>query len=157
MRAWIELVLFLLIALPITIIDVREYRIPDLLTFGGITAFFLLKLLWNEQPVWILVSEGAVGFGVFWLIWWVTRGQIGLGDAKYSAFIAVAAGFSTWFAALFIASVIGVMTAAVLIVLFKADRKTRIPFAPFLTVGAALSFLLMMTTSLRSFLPDFRM
>lgn len=157
MHGRIEVILFLLIALPVTIIDVREYRIPDFLTFGGIAAFILLKLLWNEQPAWTLVSEGAVGFGVFGLIWWITRGQIGLGDAKYSAFIAVAAGFSTWFAALFIASVVGVVTAAVLIVLFKADRTTRIPFAPFLTVGAALSFLLMMTTSLRSILPDFRM
>jgi len=157
MHGWIEFALFLLIALPITVIDIREYRIPDILTFGGIAGFVILKLLWKEQPVWMLGLEGAIGFGVFWLIRWMTKGQIGLGDAKFSAFIAVAAGFSTWFAALFIASVVGLVSAAVLIMVFKADRKTRIPFAPFLTVGAALSLLLIMTTSFRGVLPDFRM
>ena len=141
MHGWIEFVLFLLVALPITFFDIREYRIPDLLTFGGIAVFIILKLFWKEQPIWMLALEGAIGFGVFWLIWWVTRGQIGLGDAKFSAFIAVAAGLTAWFSTLFMASVIGLVSAAVLIMIFKANRKTRIPFAPFLTIGATISLL----------------
>jgi len=154
MHGWIEFVLFMFVALPITFFDIREYRIPDFLTFGGIAAFIVFKLLWKEQPIWMLALEGAIGFGVFWVIWWLTKGQIGLGDAKFSAFIAVAGGLSIWFASLFIASIIGLMCAVVLIVLFKANRKTRIPFAPLLTMGAALSLLL---NGFRGLLPDFRM
>ena len=152
MHVWIEFTLFLLIALPITFFDIREYRIPDFLTFGGIAAFIVLKLLWHEEPVWMLVLEGAIGFGVFWLIWRLTNGQLGLGDAKYSAFIAVAVGLSSWFVALLIASFAGLVGAAMLMVLFKFDRKTRIPFAPFLTMGAAISILL---SGFRGQLPGF--
>lgn len=153
MHVWIEFILFLLIALPVTFFDIRDYRIPDFLTFSGIAAFIFLKLLWHEESAWMLVLGGTTGFGVFWLIWRLTNGQIGLGDAKYSAFIAVAAGLSSWFVALFIASFVGLVGAAVLIMLFKFDRKTRIPFAPFLTMGAAISILF---HGFRGLLPDFR-
>lgn len=141
MQVWIEFVVFLLVAIPITLIDIRQFRIPDCLSLGGVAVFVALKLIWREQPIELVASELVLGFGVFWLIRRVTKGQIGLGDAKYSAFIAVAAGLSAWLVSLFIASVIGLLCAVVLIVIFKVDRRARIPFAPFLTAGATLAIL----------------
>ena len=135
MRSWIEFALFLLVALPITYFDIREYRIPDSLTFSGIAVFVILKLFWKEQPFGMLALEGIIGFGAFWLIYRASGGQIGMGDAKFSALIAVAAGLSTWFAALLVASVTGLLCAALFIILFKADRRTRFPFAPFLPLA----------------------
>ncbi|MGO9409239.1 MAG: prepilin peptidase [Spirochaetia bacterium] len=141
MEVWIEFVVFLLVAIPVTFIDIRHYRIPNYLSLGGVVVFVALKILWREQAIPTVVTELVVGFGVFWLIWRFTKGQIGLGDAKYSAFIAVAAGLSAWLISLFVASVIGLLCAAVLIVFFKVDRHARIPFAPFLTAGAILAIL----------------
>ena len=152
MHGWIEFALFLLVALPVTFFDIREYRIPDLLTFSGVAAFVVIKLLWNEQSVGTLALDLAVGFGVFWLIWWMSSGQMGLGDAKFSAFIAVAGGLTTWFGALFVASTTGLATAAVLKLLCKSDRPARIPFAPFLTLGAAVS---LQFQGFHHLLPDF--
>ncbi len=142
MNVWIELGLFLLFAIPITIFDLREYRIPDALTIGGILLFFAIKLLAGEEPVWLLCAECSTGFGLFWLIRLVSKGRMGLGDAKFSALIAVAAGFFPWFAALFIACAAGLVCSAVLVAFFKADRGMRIPFAPFLSVGAAAALCL---------------
>ena len=139
MHGWIEFALFLLVALPVTFYDIRQYRIPDFLTFSGVAAFVVIKLLWKEQSVGTLALDLAVGFGVFWLIWWMTSGQMGLGDAKFSAFIAVAGGLTTWFGALFVASTTGLAAAVVHKLLSKSDRAARIPFAPFLTLGAAVS------------------
>jgi leader peptidase (prepilin peptidase)/N-methyltransferase len=82
-----------------------------------------------------------VGFGVFWMIWRLTRGQIGLGDAKFSAFIAVTTGFAGWFAALFIGSLLGLLSAGVLVGILKTDRRVLIPFAPFLAMGAFITIL----------------
>ncbi|MGA2479297.1 MAG: A24 family peptidase [Spirochaetia bacterium] len=141
MQNWIFVSLFLLVAIPITLFDLKEYRIPDFLSLGGIAVFILLRLLWQRQPPWIVVLDGAVGFGAFWLIWWVTKGQLGLGDAKYSALIAVAAGLSGWLVALLAASVVGITCVGIFIVIFRADKKMRIPFAPFLTLGATASLL----------------
>ena len=141
MHVWIEFVVFLLIALPITVIDIREYRIPDLLSLGGAALFVAMKLVWKEQPPVHLALQLFVGFGVFWLTWWFTKGQIGLGDAKYSAFIAVAAGLPAWLLSLLVAAATGLVCAAVLVVLLKGDRHARIPFGPFLTAGATVAIL----------------
>ncbi len=136
MNVWIELGLFLLFAVPITIFDLREHRIPDALTIGGILLIFAIKLLAKEEPVWLLCSEGFAGFALFWLIRLISRGKMGLGDAKYSALIAVTAGFDSWFTALFIACAAGLVCSALLIAFFRADRGMKIPFAPFLSLGA---------------------
>jgi prepilin signal peptidase PulO-like enzyme (type II secretory pathway) len=142
MQAWINISVFLLFAVPITVFDVKEYRIPDLLTLGGILVFALMKLLLEKESIGIIAAECAVGFGVFWLIRFFSKGRMGLGDAKYSALIAVAAGFYSWFIALFIASVVGIACVVVLIRFSRMDRAQRIPFAPFLSVGALAALVL---------------
>lgn len=140
-HAWFELLLFLLFAIPVALIDIREYRIPDFLTFGGIVAFVVLKVLWNEESLPLLALECVAGFAALWLVRRLTRGQLGLGDAKFSAFIAVTPGFQWWFAALFAASLLGILCAGVLIGILKVDRRMKVPFAPFLTLGTSIALL----------------
>jgi prepilin signal peptidase PulO-like enzyme (type II secretory pathway) len=154
MNRCLELFLFSLFAVPITLIDIREYRIPDFLTLSGTAVIITLKLLWEDQTAFQLAAELCAGFGVFWLIWRLTNGQIGLGDAKFSAFIAVTTGFPGWFAALFVASLLGLLSAGVLIGILKVDRKVVIPFAPFLTVGAWSAIFL---GSFFGLMPEFKM
>ena len=141
MNTYLESFLFLLFALPITLIDIRECRIPDLLSLGGAAVFAALKLLTREQSPVQLSAECLIGFGVFWLMWRFTGGQVGLGDAKYSMLIAVAAGLHGWFAVMLFASLAGIVVAVIMIWGLKLDRRTRIPFAPFLTIGTVLAVL----------------
>ncbi|MGO9307799.1 MAG: prepilin peptidase [Spirochaetia bacterium] len=154
MNRWIDLLLFALFAVPITLIDVREYRIPDVLTLGGTAAFVVLRLLTGNQSLLELAGELGVGFGVFWLIWRSTGGKIGLGDAKFSGFIAVATGFPGWFASLFLASLLGFLSAVVLVAICRVDRKVAIPFAPFLAAGALIDLLF---GSFLGMMPEFEM
>ncbi len=137
MHTWIELAIFLLIAVPIAVIDLREFRIPDFLTLGGAAVFAALKIFWDGVPVWLVAAEAAAGFGVFWLIHVVTKGKMGLGDAKLSAMIAVACGFFFWLIALTVASVVGLAAALILIASGRKTRSQRIPFGPFLGIGGA--------------------
>ncbi len=142
MESAVQIGLLLLFAIPITIFDLRQYRIPDYLTFGGIFFFIVLKVVRGGSSPALIALECGLGFGVFWAIHHLTRGKMGLGDAKYSALIAVAVGLLPWFVTLFIASVAGVLFALVMILVFGMDRRTQIPFAPFLTLGAVLALLL---------------
>ncbi len=139
---WIEFACFIAFALPITYFDIRELRIPNILTYGGIAVFILLKIILAVEPVGIICMEVFIGFGAFWIIRYFTKGKMGLGDAKYSALIAVAAGLYAWLASILVASIIGLCAALFLIGILKKDRQTRIPFAPFLTAGACTAFLL---------------
>ena len=138
---WLYLSAFLLFAIPITFFDLLSFRIPNILTFTGIAVFFTINMLLNKESFGLLCMEVFIGFGLFWLIFYFTKGKMGLGDAKYSALIAVAAGLYSWLASIFIASIIALITALFLIVILKKDRKTKIPFAPFLTVGASVAIL----------------
>ncbi len=128
--------LFLLIAAPASLFDVRKYRIPDYLTLGGILLLAGLRVGLGLSTVWMVALQGCVGYGAFWLIHRVSRGGMGLGDAKFSALIAVAVGLLQWLVAVLAATVAGLVFAAVMILVFRRDRHMRIPFAPFLTLGA---------------------
>ena len=96
----------------------------------------------NEITVLTDTDDGApkgkhvIGFEV------CTSDECGLGDAKLSALIAVVLGLNKWIIAVFIASASGLILGLILIKLGKIDKKTRIPFGPFLAFGAVLSFLL---------------
>jgi prepilin signal peptidase PulO-like enzyme (type II secretory pathway) len=140
----VDLPLFLLFAVPITLTDIREYRIPDALSLGGIAAFVVLRLLaWTGAgTLWEPLVSCVLGFGSFFLIRLATGGKLGLGDAKLSALVAVAAGAQGWLAAVFIASVSGLLCAAVMVGALGFDRKARIAFAPFLCLGGALAIAL---------------
>lgn len=144
-RVAIDLPLFLLFAVPITLFDLRQFRIPDSLSIGGLLAFAALRVFSGQLPgsIWESLAGCALGFGSFVLIRLATRGKLGWGDAKFSAMIAVATGMRGWFVAVFIASVAGLLYVA----LSRGGQgggsgRTRIAFAPFLALGGAIAIAL---------------
>ena len=139
MISWVELSAFLVFAIPITVFDLRELRIPDALSLGGIAVLAACKTMLFHAPVLEMLACVTLGFGVFWVIRRVTGGKLGLGDAKYSAFIALSIGLYGWFMTLFVASITGLACALILIATAHARKGTRIPFAPFLTLGALVT------------------
>jgi leader peptidase (prepilin peptidase)/N-methyltransferase len=128
-------------------IDLREYRLPDLLTLP-LTGLGLLAtpLVLEASPLWQTASAAigfllmaGIGFGYARL-----RGQpgLGLGDAKLMA----AAG--AWLGAEALASVLlwacGSAIIAVLLARWRGSAlsaKTRLPFGPFLGFGIWLVWL----------------
>ncbi len=98
-----------------------------------------MNLLADTASFPFLLLEVFLGFAVFWVIRVATRGKLGLGDAKYSAFIAVSLGLHGWLAALMVASVTGLCTGLILVGFHRIPRTARIPFAPFLTFGSVVS------------------
>jgi len=135
----VEYSLFLLVAAPILVFDVREYRIPDILSLGGLLVLSGLQLAFAQATLGEIAVECCLGYGSFWLIHRLTRGGMGLGDAKFSALIAVAVGVLPWLVALLAASLAGLAFAGFRIFVLGRDRRARIPFAPFLTFGAMVS------------------
>jgi prepilin signal peptidase PulO-like enzyme (type II secretory pathway) len=139
MESAMQIVMFLFFAIPITFFDLKDLRIPDVLSLGGTAFFAVWKIARGTSTVGMVALECGVGFGLFFLIHLVTRGRMGLGDAKYSALIAAAAGLLPWLVTLLIASVAGAVFAIIMISFFGMDRRARIPFAPFLSLGAVLA------------------
>ncbi len=74
------------------------------------------------------------------LIYVVSKGGFGLGDVKFAAVLGIWLGFPGILVGLALAFLGGGLAALLLCALQKASMETRIPFGPFLSAGAFLSF-----------------
>ncbi len=124
--------------------DLKHRLILNVITYPGV----LVALVLSEwSPGLTLTSSviGAVGVALFFLIQnLVSRGSIGLGDAKLGALVGAVTGAGPTGAHLgavyaVIAGVfIGGATAIALLVTRVRKLKDPIPYGPFLCAGAAL-------------------
>jgi len=137
---WTELVILLGFLAPIVVEDIRFKRIPDVLVLPAIGVFVLKRAICGEGQVHIPLLYGALGFGFILLLSLLSRGNIGLGDGKLSALLAVVFGFQGWLIALFIASSAGLLYGGLRMKYGGMKREERIPYAPFLTLGGLVSF-----------------
>jgi prepilin signal peptidase PulO-like enzyme (type II secretory pathway) len=131
--------LLILLLLTISIIDIRTKRIPDYLIYSGIVFFLSYNILIKKQSILILFTLIFTGFIPFFLIWYFTKGKLGLGDAKFSAFLALALGLRSWFVMVFASSFTALIFALYMLKVKKITGDTKIPYGPFLSLGALIS------------------
>lgn len=133
--------------------DLKYQIIPDkiialavLVIFGYLvlTTFnsvFVYKTLF-EHPLLIHTATGILAFLFFLFIYFVTRGRgMGFGDVKLSFLIGLILGPILTFLALYIAFLTGAGIGIILILWKKKGLKEKIPFGPFLVIGAFISLL----------------
>ncbi len=82
---------------------------------------------------------GLIGFGVFYLLWFVFPRGVGFGDVRLSGLLGIALGWLGWgeFASgLYGGFFLGAIVGLVLIVARVMTRKQMVPFGPFMLIGA---------------------
>ncbi|HVB93764.1 MAG TPA: A24 family peptidase [Acidimicrobiales bacterium] len=85
---------------------------------------------------------GAVAFGLFFTIWWFMPQGMGYGDVRLAGVIGICTGYLSLvhaYLAFFGGFVIGMVFGLIMMAVLASGRKTRIPFAPALSVGAVLA------------------
>ena len=120
-------------------IDFRQKIILDevlvVLALAGLTYVGICGKGWQQSFFGALTGSSILG-----LIYIISKGGMGLGDVKYAGVLGIWTGFPGILVNLYAAFFLGGAIALLLCVLYKADRKTRIPFGPYLSAGAVLSF-----------------
>ncbi len=139
-QIYIRLLLFLLFAVPITIYDCREMRIPDILSMGGTLSMMVLIAAQNPAVFPIRVAEIALSVLFLLCIRSASGGSLGLGDIKYAALIASFLGFWFWIIGMLTASCTGIAWKAVSQRSVISSSRPAFPFAPFLTAGTLVSY-----------------
>jgi len=131
----------LLIALAwLSLIDFREFRLPNFLTFTLITAGLLYNLV-TSTDFYPYLLGAVLGYAVFWLIENIYKAirkkdGLGRGDAKL---LAAGGAWCAWMGLPFIV-LIGSGTALIWLVM-SGQAKTkdmRLPFGPFLSLAIAI-------------------
>ena len=131
--------IFLAALVAITVIDLRHQIIPDAITLPGIVvglaaSFAAGRISWLESLVGVLL-----GGGVFVVIILVSRGGMGGGDLKLGAMLGAFLGWQALLVALFVAVMLGGISAVALLLSGRLARKDAIPFGPFLALGGAVA------------------
>jgi prepilin signal peptidase PulO-like enzyme (type II secretory pathway) len=124
-------------ALVISILDIRSFRIPDILLI--FLAIFLLisDFLANNFPV-SGVFAGALAFTLFFVVYVTTHG-LGFGDVKYAGLIGYFLGPQLLIPGFLLASCSALLVWITGFVFFKWNRETKIPFGPFMSIGAFMA------------------
>lgn len=135
---------FAAVTVPLTVIDLRTLRLPNVLTLSAYPIVAVLLLLpaladgrWTSYTRAMLA--GAIVLALFVVLHLVNPSGMGLGDVKLAGPMGAMLGWVSW-QAVFVGVVIGFALVAVvgvaMIAARRADRKTALPFGPFMLVGA---------------------
>ncbi len=147
--AWdsVAYALFCSCLIVITFVDLEFQIIPDRITLPGIILgtfagallmpdpFMRTALLGYKASLIGLLSGG----GFFYLVAVLSRGGMGGGDIKMMAMVGALMGWKAVMLTTFLGSLSGSIVGIFLMVFKGRGRKAKIPFGPFLALGAAIT------------------
>jgi leader peptidase (prepilin peptidase)/N-methyltransferase len=126
-----------------SIIDLEHRLIPDEISIGGaVVGLGFAFLPGNKIDPFSALIGAIAGFLVLFIVgqgyYLLTRREgMGLGDAKLLAMIGAFLGWRSLPLTIFAGSLLGTIIGTA-IILFSRDRFYKIPFGPFLSLGALL-------------------
>ena len=128
-----ETIVILCFCTAIAVIDIKTYRIPNLL----LACFALvMALIYRHDPFILLrLASSAAALLIFGCVF-ITSGGMGLGDVKYAAVLGFVLSLDRLVPAFLIAALLALLAYTAGRLLFRWNKTTRIPFAPFLSGGA---------------------
>ncbi|MCR5757672.1 MAG: A24 family peptidase [Selenomonas sp.] len=99
-----------------------------------------LPLSYGQMNVLDAVTGAALGSGLLLLLRGLSQGGLGLGDVKLAAALGLWLGWENMILCLLLASCGGLVYGAILLCRRQIERRTPLPFGPFLAGGALLAF-----------------
>lgn len=134
---------------PLVVIDLREQRLPNVITLPSypIVALLLLAAAYLDGT-WSTLGRAALGgailLAVYAVLHLVNPGGMGMGDVKLAGPLGALLAWASWdhllwgtFAGFALAAVVGLA----LIATRRATRRSALPFGPFMLAGAWLVLL----------------
>jgi len=135
------------IGIALTMIDFDHKRLPDkivLPSYPVIAALLTVGAAVDHN--WSALARAGIGaaalFAFYFVIAFAYPAGMGLGDVKLSGLIGGVLAYLSWgalVAGAFGGFLLGAVVGAIVIAARKGDRKTAIPFGPFMIVAAVLA------------------
>ncbi|MCK4641465.1 MAG: prepilin peptidase [Candidatus Marinimicrobia bacterium] len=132
--------------LTVTFTDLEKGKIPNCVILTGvILGLYMSLIFWPVNFINSLIAFLAGG-GI--MIFWAAAGKllfkkesIGAGDIKLVAMTGIFLGLQNTLLTLFLSFLIATVAGISMIIIKKAQMNSRLPFAPFLTIGALISLM----------------
>ncbi len=122
----------------------RHRVIPDKITIPGIIAgfafsFFLKSFQWFESLLGIAVGGGILLLTAVVGRWILKKEAMGMGDVMLFMMVGAFLGWQRILLTLILASFLGSIIGGI-IVARKKKKDTVVPFGPFISIAAAISY-----------------
>ena len=127
--------------LVVAFIDIDYRIIPNRLVLFGLAAGLFMGLLRPEAGIIFMAKGLLTGFGLLLAVAVLSRGQMGFGDVKLAAVMGLFLGWQGVLVAICIAFLAGAVYGIFLMIFKGKDRKTAIPFGPFLSGTTLIAYL----------------
>jgi leader peptidase (prepilin peptidase)/N-methyltransferase len=132
------------VSIALLLIDLDTFTLPNRIVLPSLVVIVVLLsassiLVSNYAALVTAVIGGAALFVAYLLMAVLYRGGMGFGDVKLAPTLGFALGWLSWgvlAVGAFAPFVLGGVFSIALIVLKRAGRKSRIPFGPWMLVGA---------------------
>ena len=127
------------------VFDLKYMILPDFSTviLIGCAIVFLLGDMWGRHiglPLQQILSA-LVASGFLLILNLITKGSgMGMGDVKLALFMGLFLGYPKTIIAFYVAFVVGAILGLILMIFKKADRKTQVPFGPFMILGILVAW-----------------
>ncbi len=138
----------------LSVIDLQTQLLPDNIVLPGLfvacilalaTLFPVFRPFWPISPVDAFYGMSVGGLPLFLIGWFYLKflGKEGMGggDVKLMFFVGALLGPAKTFLTMFIGSSLGALIGLFYLWFSGGDRETRIPFGPFLSLGAWISMM----------------
>jgi prepilin signal peptidase PulO-like enzyme (type II secretory pathway) len=136
--------IFIVFCLALVIYDLRWMLLPDIFVYPLVVlgaVFGFLKLSFVDHLGWQFVAlDMFFGLcaisGLYFVLYTLSKGKwVGFGDIKLGVFIGLALGGADSMVVLVLANLIGTLIIVPGLLAKKLDRKSKVPFGPFLIAG----------------------
>lgn len=129
--------LFVLLLVPITLIDLEHHIIPNVLLIIGAVGALVLLLLFDSDSLVEHLIAAAAAFAFFFLAALVYPAGMGMGDVKLAGVMGLFLGRAVA-PAIFAALIAGTVIGGLIIARYgmAEGRKKGIPFGPWLAFGS---------------------
>ncbi len=149
-RLLVSLVPFGVLLAAVTVIDLRELRIPDKLTYPGVVLGIPLLLVastadWIDLSFGRALLGGLAMFAIYFVLAALWPSAMGFGDVKLALVLGAQLGLFGWVVVargVLSAHLLMGPVALVLLLRGRARMKTHLPFGPFLVLGTIVALVL---------------
>jgi len=127
------------------VFDWKYMILPDFSTIVliGCAIGLIFGEMWGRHgglPLQQILSA-LIGAGFLLVLNLVTKGRgMGMGDVKFAIFMGLFLGYPKIIVAFYVAFIVGAIYGLILMILKKANKKSQVPFGPFLIFGTMVAW-----------------
>lgn len=135
------------VAVVLTVIDLRHSLLPNAVVLPALGAgFLLLALAAAVESSWDALMRGVLGaltlFVLYLVLALVSPAGLGMGDVKLAAVLGLFLGYQGWgslFVGALLASVVGALVGLLVLVTRRGGLRSDVPFGPSMLAGALVA------------------